>query len=166
MQFFIYICKVFIGLVTMKKIIRSIPIGLLSGLSTLLVTYVLLSPPTLVSSGWLAWLHFPYSDKLEHFILFFILCFSYLFDYVKYRNPHHTTVNKELAFTVLASSVGLLTETAQLVMGLGRTFEVLDIVVDTLGAFTAFSYMHWRGGHVLRKYYLSHKRHRHHHHHH
>ena len=67
-------------------------------------------------------------------------------------SPH---INKELAFTVLASAIGLLTETGQLAMGLGRTFEVTDIVADVVGAFITFVFMHFSGSHLLRKYLFS-----------
>lgn len=142
----------------MKKIINLIPVGLFSALATLLVAYVLLSPPSSVSFSWFHLFDFKYGDKVKHIILFAFLAFAYLYDYTKYRNPHHTRINKELALTVLAGAVGLLTETGQLAMALGRTFEVADIVADVIGAFIAFLYMHFFGAHLLRKNLFSVKR--------
>jgi len=149
----------------MKKLVNKIPVGLISVIVTAIVIYLLLSPPSGFSTGWFTWLKFENSDKFVHAILFFFMALSYLFDYTKLRSPHHTNVNKELALTVLAASIGLLTETAQLAMGLGRTFEVYDIYADVIGAFVAFLYMHFRGGHILRKFVFS-KCGRHHHQHH
>lgn len=123
-----------------------------SAIATVLVVYMLLSPPSQFSSGWLSFLHFKNSDKVVHFLMFFFLGFAYLFDYTKYKSPRHTKLNKELAFTAVAAMVGLLTESAQLVMGLGRSFEVTDIVFDVIGALAAFAFMRWKGGHLLRKY--------------
>ncbi|MBR6432687.1 MAG: VanZ family protein [Muribaculaceae bacterium] len=97
-------------------------------------------------------MHFKNSDKVVHFLMFFFLGFAYLFDYTKYKSPRHTKLNKELAFTAVAAMVGLLTESAQLVMGLGRSFEVADIIFDMIGALAAFAFMRWKGGHLLRKY--------------
>lgn len=123
-----------------------------SAIATVLVVYMLLSPPSQFSSGWLSFLHFKNSDKVVHFLMFFFLGFAYLFDYTKYKSPRHTKLNKELAFTAVAAMVGLLTESAQLVMGLGRSFEVADIIFDMIGALAAFAFMRWKGGHLLRKY--------------
>ena len=142
-------------LVKMKKLINYIPTGLFSVLATVLVAYILLSPPSAVSTRWFHLFDFKYGDKVEHMLLFMFLCFAYLYDYTKFRNPHHTHINKELAFTVLASAIGLLTETGQLAMGLGRTFEVTDIVADVVGAFITFVFMHFSGSHLLRKYLFS-----------
>ena len=136
----------------MKKIINFIPIGVLSVIATAIVAYLLLSPPSEVESSWLSWFNFKHSDKLVHFLMFMFLNLAYLYDYTKYCNPHHTRLNGELALTVFASMIGLLTESCQLAMGIGRSFDHLDIVADVLGAFIAFGMMRWFGGHVLRKY--------------
>ena len=149
----------------MYKIFKKIPSGVFSVIATVIVAYVLLSPRSQFSSGWLSWLHFENSDKVVHFFMFLGLCFAYLFDYTKLKNPHHTKVNKELAIPAVASLVSLLTETAQLVMGLGRSFDVNYIYADVLGALVAFGLMRWKGAHLLRKYLFNkRRRHRHHHH--
>ncbi|MBR5087171.1 MAG: VanZ family protein [Muribaculaceae bacterium] len=136
----------------MRKFFKYLPTGMFSAIATVLVVYMLLSPPSQFSSGWLSFLHFKNSDKVVHFLMFFFLGFAYLFDYTKYKSPRHTKLNKELAFTAVAAMVGLLTESAQLVMGLGRSFEVADIIFDMIGALAAFAFMRWKGGHLLRKY--------------
>lgn len=154
----------------MKKLINFIPVGVLSIIATVLVVYLLLSPESSLPSSWLSLFKFKHADKVIHLLLFFLLNAVYLYDYTKLKNPHHTKINKELAITTLAASIGLLTEVGQLAMGLGRAFDVDDIVADVLGAFLAFALMHWWGSHVLRKYLFntrrSHRKHRHHHHHH
>ena len=149
----------------MKKIINYIPAGILSVVVTAIVALVLLLPETEISGSWLEWLHFKNSDKVEHLILFFILNCSYLYDHTKFKNPHHTSINKDLAFTMLAGAIGLLTETAQLAMGLGRSFDEMDIVADLVGAFMGLLFMRLWGGHLLRKYVFNiRSRHRRHHH--
>lgn len=151
----------------MRKIINYIPVGVFSIVATAFVAYVLLSPPSGFSQGLLRWFHFKNSDKVIHFLLFFFLNFAYLYDYTKLRNPHHTRINKELALTALAAALGLLSESAQLAMGLGRTFDNYDIIADALGAVAAFGVMRWFGSHLLRKHvfysshYRRHHRHRH-----
>lgn len=154
----------------MKKILNLIPAGVFSVLATALVVYLLLAPTSQLDSSWLSWLHFRHSDKLIHFLLFLFLNFVYLYDYTKLQSPHHTRLNKELAITAFASMIGLLTESAQLTMDIGRVFDHMDIVADVIGAFAGLGLMRWFGGHVLRKYVFnrrrSKKRHHHHHHHH
>ena len=152
----------------MKKFINIIPVGLFSVIATAIVVYLLLAPPSDVESSWFAWLKFRHSDKLVHFLLFLFLNSAYLYDYTKYKYPRHSRINIELAFTAFASMIGLLTESCQLAMGLGRDFDIFDILADVVGAFAAFGLMRWFGGHVLRKYVFtrSFRRHRIHHHHH
>ena len=157
----------------MKRLINLLPSGFFSVIATVLVVYCLLAPSSSISGGLLGLFSFKYGDKVVHLILFFFLNAAYLYDYTKLKNPHHTRLNKELAITTLASSIGLLTEAGQLAMGLGRNFDVLDIVADVVGALLAFAVMHWGGGHVLRKYLFnvrrrsrSGRKHHHHHHHH
>ncbi|MBR5638621.1 MAG: VanZ family protein [Muribaculaceae bacterium] len=151
----------------MKKIINIIPAGVFSVIATGIVVYLLLVPASEMERSLFSWLQFKHSDKLIHFLLFFFLNLVYLYDYTKYKAPRHTRINIELAFTAFASMIGLLTESCQLAMGLGRVFDYWDIVADVAGAFAALGLMRWFGGHVLRKYlfYRSH-RHRHHRHHH
>lgn len=145
----------------MKKILNIIPVGVFSALATAIVIYLLLSPPGQVEGGWLAWLKFKHSDKLLHFLMFLFLNFAYLYDYTKYKAPRHTRINVELAFTASASMLGLLTEACQLIMGLGREFDNLDIAADVAGTFAAFGVMRWFGGHVLRKYVFRRRSRRH-----
>ena len=123
----------------MKKLINYIPSGVFSLLATAFVLYVLLSPDSAIPNSWLGLFNFKNGDKVMHVLLFMFLAFAYLYDYTKFKYPHHNKVDKELAFTVLAASLGLLTEAGQLAMGLGREFDQLDIVADVVGAFLAFA---------------------------
>lgn len=150
----------------MKKVLNKIPVGVFSVIATVIVVYLLLAPASDVESSWFAWLKFKHADKLVHFLMFFFLNLAYLYDYTKYKNPHHTKINPELAFTTAASMIGLLTEACQLAMNTGRDYDNFDILADVLGAFAAFGLMRWFGGHVLRKHVFKRRRkHRHHHHH-
>jgi len=150
----------------MKKFFNRVPVGVFSVIATAIIVYLLLMPPDATSSKFYSWLHFKNSDKLIHFLMFFFLNFVYLYDYTKFKNPRHTKINKELAFTAVAAMVGLLSESAQLAMGLGREYDNLDLVADVLGALVAFGLMRWFGSHVLRKYlfYMPSSRHNHRHH--
>ena len=142
----------------MKKLINYIPSGVFSVLATVFVLYVLLSPDSAIPNSWLGLFNFKNGDKVLHVLLFMFLAFAYLYDYTKFKSPHHNKVDKELALTVLAASVGLMTEVGQLAMGLGREFDQLDIYADVVGAFLAFGIVHWGGAHILRKYVFDVKR--------
>lgn len=148
----------------MKKIINKIPVGVFSVIATIIVVTLLLIPSQQVHSSWFSWFHFKHSDKVVHVILFLFLNGVYLYDYTKLCNPHHTQLNKELAITVFAAMIGLITEALQLTTGWGRNFDQLDIVADIVGALIAFGLMKWCGSHLLRKYVFNVKRtHRHRH---
>ena len=150
----------------MKKILNKIPVGVFSVIATAIVVYLLLTPSSSVGSAWFSWFKFKHSDKLAHFLLFFFLNLAYLYDYTKYKYPHHTKINAELAFTAFAGMLGLLTESCQLAMGTDRQFDQFDIVADIVGAFAALGVMRWVGGHFLRKnVFKRHRKRRHHHHH-
>ena len=145
----------------MKKFLNKIPVGVFSVIATVIVVYLLLAPASEVKSSWFAWLNFKHSDKLVHFLMFLFLNLVYLYDYTKYKYPHHTKTNVELAFTTFASMIGLLTESCQLAMNIGREFDNIDVVADVVGAFAAFGLMRWFGGHALRKHVFKRRSRRH-----
>lgn len=152
----------------MKKILNYIPAGVLSIIATIIVLYLLLIPSQQIESSWISWFHFKHSDKVAHVLLFMFLNLVYLYEYTKYRNPHHTKIDKELALTTTAAMIGLIAEALQLSLGWGRTYDQFDIIADIVGALIAFGLMRWFGAHLLRKYVFNNKRkhHRRHHRHH
>ena len=152
---------------SMKKILNKIPSGVFSVIATIIVMYLLLIPAQRVESSWMSWFHFKHADKVAHVLLFMFLNLVYLYEYTKHRNPHHTELNKELALTAAAVTIGLISEALQLSLGWGRSFDQLDIIADIAGALIAFALMRWFGSHLLRKYlFTKRKHHRHHHRHH
>lgn len=98
-----------------------------------LMLFITLMPVDLLadkSESWLSSLQFKNEDKVAHFILFFIftllLFFSQLFSQKKW-------------LWLLPISVGIGIELLQNAMNLGRSFDVLDIVANTLGTFAAYA---------------------------
>lgn len=68
-------------------------------------------------------------DKIAHFVLFFIftcLYFSTGYSEKKYR------------LWIIPISMGVLIEIIQGVMGMGRTFEFMDIAADAAGVLVAY----------------------------
>lgn len=105
-----------------------------------LMLFITLMPVDLLadkSESWLLSLQFKNEDKVAHFILFFIftllLFFSQLFSQKKW-------------LWLLPISLGIGIELLQNAMNLGRSFDVLDIVANTLGTFAAYA--------ILTKFFL------------
>ncbi|MDO4511579.1 MAG: hypothetical protein Q4B68_07170 [Bacteroidales bacterium] len=103
----------------MKKFIVNIPFGVCSIIITLMVAYCSLATnPLNVNSVSL----FPGFDKVAHVVMYLACTTVYLFDYAKFKLPHHTTLNAELAITCSAAVLGLLMEVAQLILTNNREF--------------------------------------------
>lgn len=103
------------------------------------------------------------ADKVAHVLMYLGATLVFILDYAKYRLPHHSRLNKELAITAGASMLGLLMEIAQLLMSNGRSYEISDWYADTAGAVAAFIiYRPWLM-HKMRRYFLRMPRHHRHH---
>lgn len=82
--------------------------------------------------SWLNFLAFSHSDKLIHFLLFFILTCLLRWSYVflrKYR------------YFLIPVVIGVSIEFLQHFMTVGRTFDIWDVVANTLGTATAFLFI-------------------------
>ena len=117
-----------------RKIMGKVPTGLLSGLTIALILWLTLAPhPT----GDLDLPLFPGADKVVHAVMFGFLAFVVLLETMKHR--HWTVLSLPLVglIALLCALFGIGIEVAQRLMGLGRSFEVLDILADTGGAVAA-----------------------------
>ncbi|MGM9869295.1 MAG: VanZ family protein [Sodaliphilus sp.] len=140
-----------------------IPKGLCSVIITAVVIYLTLSSNPLDINSFQLFSGF---DKLAHFLMYFTVAVVYLYDYTKFKLPHHTTLNLELLLTAFAAVMGLLLEIGQLVLTDCREFEIYDCIANAVGALCGFFVMRFWGIHLLRKYFLTGKhshRSRHHH---
>lgn len=145
---------------TMKHILKAIPVGVLSALAVLLVAYFSLDADPLGDTNLML---FPGSDKVGHFLLYLGTAMVFILDYAKFKLPHHTKLNMELMYTCCAMVLGLIMEVGQLVLSNGRTYDMLDVVANCLGAATGFGYMRLWGLHRFRRTML-HSGHHHHRH--
>lgn len=75
------------------------------------------------------WFMFAGIDKVMHLSIFAFLGFSILMSYKQIKFYH---------FLVIVFLYGLATEVLQEVMHMGRSFELLDILADILGAVLGF----------------------------
>ncbi len=141
-----------------RKIILKIPAGVLSIVAIALDLYLSLASKPVPSDLQL----FEGADKVVHLVMYLLITLAFLYDYTKYRHPHHTQASKEVFLACVAMVLGLILEALQLVMSMGRSFEAADIVADCLGAVIALLlYRLW-----ISKLYRKFLRHRHRHHHH
>ena len=141
----------------MKKFILAIPFGIPSLIMLAVVAYLSLAPdPVPVDDFEL----FPGADKLAHVLLYFWAACVFILDYAKWRLPHHVKLENLLAFTAFTIVLGAVMETGQLVMRLGRSFELWDMLADALGAIGAFVFIKYWYMHKFRKtfYYSLRKR--------
>ena len=96
-----------------------------------ILLFATLMPADLVSSNaetWISKLKFKNEDKVIHFTLFFIFTFLFILsDFIR---------NKKLVL-ITPILLGVSIEILQFIMNLGRSFELLDIVANTLGAIIA-----------------------------
>jgi len=79
----------------------------------------------------------PYSDKIIHFIFYFIL-FLLWYNYtisIKYNYIH---IQKRVILLLLVILFGILMELLQLSLTQTRTFEFSDIIINVIGSKTAF----------------------------
>ncbi len=141
----------------MKHKLYKIPTGTLSAIVVLIIVYLSLAADPVGEEMLL----FPHSDKVAHFLAYLVCGSVFLMDYAKYKLPRHTKIGVELALTVVASLLGLILEIVQLSTD-SRSYDLLDWVADTAGAFVGFLLMHFWLLHYYRKYFYGaaiHQRH-------
>ena len=144
----------------MKRFFKKLPVGVLSAIAIVVIAYLSLAPNP-VGGG----LHlFPHSDKVAHILMYFFATILFLMDYAKFKMPHHTKLNVEIALMASAMLLGLVMEVLQLIMQIGRGYDIFDLAANCTGALLGFGYMKWKGLHKVRVM-LSRSSHHHHHHH-
>lgn len=114
-----------------RTFIGKIPTGLLTGITVIAILWLTLAPhPT----GDLEIPLFPGADKVVHMIMFGFLTFIVLLELMK-RNKWHTLSLASVGIVAFICAIfGIGIEIIQGAMGLGRSFELLDIIADSAGA--------------------------------
>lgn len=103
----------------------------MSGITVALILWLTLAPhPT----GDLEIPLFPGADKIVHGIMFVFLSIIVLLDIMKHRDWQPLGLVTVSVVSLLCAVFGIGIEIAQRAMGLGRSFEILDILADTAGA--------------------------------
>lgn len=91
-----------------------------------------LIPTSVLSSGnksWLSNIEIENGDKVVHTALFFI--FSFCFYYSGWAKS-------KLSLLLIPFIIGILIECLQALLGWGRTFDVWDILANSIGSLLAF----------------------------
>lgn len=78
---------------------------------------------------------FPGADKVVHAMMFGFLEAMMLLDWQRIHNWQKATWAMATLYATAVSFFGIFIECAQSYMGLGRGFEVGDIIADTVGPF-------------------------------
>ena len=114
-----------------RKLLGKIPSGLLSVLVVAVILWLTLAPhPT----GSLRIQLFPGADKVVHALMFGFLSVIVLLDIMK-KKGWKTVSLPTIAIVAFGCALfGIGIELVQRAMGLGRTFEALDILADSFGA--------------------------------
>lgn len=133
-----------LNIVKTKRTLQRWPPWILTIVVSLAILYLTLVPQPLPDDTPKL---FPGADKVVHALMFGGLTFVILLDRQRRANCHPNKgdswntfwqpLSKSFVWTVAAFSalVGIVIECLQWVMGLGRGFEVADIVADTIGSF-------------------------------
>lgn len=132
----------------MKSFILAIPTGIPSVVMLLVVCFFTFHPNPL---GIYALKVFPYAEEVGHFILYFITALVFITDYAKSRLPHHSKINKEIAFSATTAVLALMMEIG-IMWRTNGFFEMSNVVAATLGAAAAFLFYHFWLLHPLRHY--------------
>lgn len=146
----------------MRKLIHTIPVGVPSALIIILDAYLSLASKPVPTTVHL----FEGADKVVHFLLYLVVTLIFIYDYSKFKYPHHTKLNIELVLMAVSMLLGLIMESLQLSLTVDRSFEFLDIVANVSGAAVGFLIQRLWLMHEFRKIHASGKHHHHHHHHH
>lgn len=118
----------------MKRLLNNIPTGILTGLVLAAILWLTLAPhPT----GKLVLPLFRGADKIVHGLMFFALTAALLTDIMKKRHWQALSLPTIGLTAFITAIIGVLIEIGQRKMGLGRSFETLDILADAGGAFLA-----------------------------
>lgn len=94
---------------------------------------------------------FPHAEQVGHFVLYFIACLVFIFDYAKARLPHHSKINQEIGISVSTAVAALMMEIA-LMQKTGYNYDISNVVAASCAALLAFLFYHFWLLHPFRHY--------------
>jgi len=133
----------------MKSFILSIPKGVPTAIMIAIVMYFTFADNPL---GINALKHIPYAELIGHFVLYFIACLVFIFDYAKARLPHHSKVNQEIGIAVSTGVLAFLMELGLMHLTGGYNYDLRNVYVACVGTLLAFLFYHFWLLHPFRHY--------------
>ena len=133
----------------MKSFILSIPKGVPTIITLLLVFYFTLVPNPF---GINALRIFPYAKQLGHFILYFVVASVFIMDYAKGKLPHHSKINHEIALATVAAVLSFVMELVLMWWTDGYYYDITNVYAACFGALVAFLFYHYWLYHPFRHY--------------
>ena len=133
----------------MKSFILSIPKGVPTIITLLLVFYFTLAPNPF---GINALRIFPYAKQLGHFILYFVVASVFIMDYAKGKLPHHSKINHEIALATVAAVLSFVMELVLMWWTDGYYYDITNVYAACFGALVAFLFYHYWLYHPFRHY--------------
>ena len=133
----------------MKSFILSIPKGVITVVTLVLVLFFTLYPnPLGVNSLKI----FPYAEPVGHLILYFFVALALIIDYAKAKLPHHSKINHEIALAAVAAVLSFVMELTLMVWTGGYNYDVTNVFFATIGAALEFFFYHFWLYHPFRHY--------------
>ena len=117
-----------------RNLIGKIPTGLLSGITVAIILWLTLAPHP---AGDLDLPLFPGADKVVHALMFGFLTVVVLLETMKRHKWQPVSLVEIGVISFICALFGIGIEILQHAMGLGRSFEILDILADSAGAMAA-----------------------------
>lgn len=115
----------------LKNLLEKIPTGTLSGVTLAGILWLTLAPhPTGDVKVYL----FPGFDKFAHGVMYGVLTFIVLLEWMKKRKWVPISMAGMAVVPFACALLGVVLEYAQHVMGLGRTWEIYDMLANASGA--------------------------------
>lgn len=116
-----------------KHQLSRLPAWILTGVTVALILWLTLAPDPLPNEEPI--LLFAGADKVVHGLMFGFLTFVALVDWARGRDFRTVGWAACLSAAASATCFGIAIEFVQRAMGLGRGFEVFDMLADGIGAF-------------------------------
>lgn len=115
-----------------RSILSAFPAWFFTILVSALILWLTLAPHPV---GKLSVSLFPGSDKVVHAIMFGALTGAILLDRERFREWRVSAWGFTAVAIIIGAGAGIAIEFAQRAMGIGRSFDVADMLADFVGAF-------------------------------
>lgn len=117
---------------SLRLLLSRIPAGVFSGLTVAAILWLTLAPKPLGENPPPL---FPGADKIAHAVMFGGFTLTLALDWQRKHRWNPVTPERVLIYAISSAFLGIVIEFLQAAMGLGRGFEIADMIADIIGAF-------------------------------